>query len=61
MNLKERSELNLKFMLATCDVRLQVLGPTPAFPRALYNILSIQPIRHDDGANDKRFPNMDYF
>ncbi|XP_063974601.1 meiosis-specific with OB domain-containing protein isoform X2 [Diachasmimorpha longicaudata] len=45
MTQTQREELKWKLILENCDVRLQVLGPTPTFPRVLYNILSLERIR----------------
>ncbi|XP_020292255.1 meiosis-specific with OB domain-containing protein [Pseudomyrmex gracilis] len=42
MTAERRSELKWIYLLEKCDVRLHVIGPTSAFPRTLYNILSIQ-------------------
>ncbi|XP_043269231.1 meiosis-specific with OB domain-containing protein [Venturia canescens] len=61
MTLPERGELKWKLCLEKCDVRLQVLGPTQTFPRALYNILAIKRIRdgevvETDNEDDERFP-----
>ena len=48
MNQNERTELKWRLLMEKCDIRLQVLGPTYAFPRALYNILSIERVRDID-------------
>lgn len=45
MTQTQRSELKWRLILENCDVRLQVLGPTATFPRALYNILSLERVR----------------
>lgn len=42
MTVEKRSELKWRYLLEKCDVRLHILGPTSVFPRALYNVLSIQ-------------------
>lgn len=43
MAVENRSEMKWLYLLEKCNVCLHILGPTSAFPRALYNILSIQP------------------
>ncbi|XP_012234847.1 meiosis-specific with OB domain-containing protein isoform X2 [Linepithema humile] len=43
MTVENRGELKWLYLLEKCNVCLHILGPTSAFPRALYNILSIQP------------------
>lgn len=43
MTVENRGELKWLYLLEKCNVRLHILGPTLAFPRTLYNILSIQP------------------
>ncbi|XP_015120971.1 meiosis-specific with OB domain-containing protein [Diachasma alloeum] len=45
MTQTQREELKWRLILENCDVRLQVLGPTPTFPRVLYNILSLERTR----------------
>ncbi|XP_011638034.1 meiosis-specific with OB domain-containing protein isoform X1 [Pogonomyrmex barbatus] len=42
MTVEKRSEMKWQYLLEKCDVRLHILGPTSIFPRALYNVLSIQ-------------------
>ncbi|EZA55018.1 hypothetical protein X777_04482 [Ooceraea biroi] len=42
MTVEERNELKWMYLLEKYNICLHILGPTPAFPRALYNILSIQ-------------------
>ncbi|KAG7207151.1 hypothetical protein KM043_008842 [Ampulex compressa] len=51
MTIPQRADLKWKYLLEACDVRLHVLGPTSAFPRALYNILSMNRIQDDDEEN----------
>ncbi|XP_011303264.1 meiosis-specific with OB domain-containing protein [Fopius arisanus] len=45
MTQAQREELKWRLILENCDVRIQVLGPTPTFPRVLYNILSLERVR----------------
>lgn len=42
MTTEKREALKWTYLLEKCEVRLHILGPTSAFPRAMYNILSIQ-------------------
>ncbi|XP_076243469.1 meiosis specific with OB domains hold'em [Calliopsis andreniformis] len=49
MLLPQREDLKWKYALEKCDIRLHVLGPTSAFPSAVYNILSIS--RNEDEDN----------
>ncbi|XP_076633259.1 meiosis specific with OB domains hold'em [Colletes latitarsis] len=46
MIIPQREDLKWKYALEKCDVRLHILGPTSAFPSAIYNILSIS--RNED-------------
>lgn len=46
MKFPEREGLKWKYALEKCDIRLHILGPTSAFPNAVYNILSI--VRDED-------------
>ncbi|EFN79631.1 Uncharacterized protein C16orf73-like protein [Harpegnathos saltator] len=45
---EQREELKWMYLLEKCEVRLHILGPTSTFPRALYNILSIQHYRGEE-------------
>ncbi|KAI4502350.1 hypothetical protein M0802_002262 [Mischocyttarus mexicanus] len=48
MTIAQRADLKWMYVMEKCDVRLHVLGPTSLFPRALYNILSMQPTAKED-------------
>lgn len=50
MTVEKRGELKWLYLLEKCDVRLHILGPTSDFPRALYNVLSIQPDKETEQA-----------
>nr|XP_031835370.1 meiosis-specific with OB domain-containing protein isoform X2 [Nomia melanderi] len=41
MIIPQREDLKWKYALEKCEIRLHILGPTSAFPNAVYNILSI--------------------
>lgn len=53
MTEEKRGELKWVYLLEKCEVRLHILGPTSAFPRALYNILSIQHCREMEQTNEQ--------
>jgi len=42
MTVEERNEMKWMYLLERYNICLHILGPTSVFPRALYNILSIQ-------------------
>ncbi|XP_032679792.1 meiosis-specific with OB domain-containing protein [Odontomachus brunneus] len=48
MTAEQREELKWVYMLEKCEVRLHIFGPTTAFPRAMYNVLSIQHYRGEE-------------
>lgn len=50
MTVEKRGELKWLYLLEKCDVRLHILGPTSVFPRALYNVLSIEPDKETEQA-----------
>nr|XP_012154458.1 PREDICTED: meiosis-specific with OB domain-containing protein [Megachile rotundata] len=58
----QRADLKWKYVLEKCDIRLHILGPTPAFPRAVYNILSISRMVEEDDTEllDECFNATDY-
>lgn len=53
MTLGERDIMKSKFFLKQFDIKLQVLGPSQTFPRALYNILSINPCNENNSFDDE--------
>ncbi|KAK0179163.1 hypothetical protein PV327_007980 [Microctonus hyperodae] len=52
MTLGERDIMKAKFFLKQFDIKLQVLGPSQTFPRALYNILSMNPCNENYSENN---------
>lgn len=48
MTAEQRDELKWVYLLEKCEVRLHILGPTSLFPRAMYNVLSIQHYRDEE-------------
>lgn len=60
MTVEKRSELKWLYLLEKCDVRLHILGPTSVFPRALYNVLSIQADKETEQAIEQTAAMLDY-
>lgn len=60
MTVEKRGELKWLYLLEKCDVRLHILGPTSAFPRALYNVLSIQPDKEMEQAIELTAAMLEY-
>lgn len=56
MTVEKRGTLKSMFLLPKCEVRLHILGPSPTFPRTLYNILSIQ--NYEDKETEQEIEQM---